>query len=141
MPKGVKSCRYPHLFQRVLQKHGVFNIWCRLSLKSTAENIGPTPAPPRPHPGFTPGEPRFGNYSGKQHGVSAPPGFMPGVRRFENSHSRVVKPRLYRRKAQSRGVKEFQRRAGYVSALISASFPTNQGINIPPLALSPRHWA
>ena len=32
---------------------------------------------------------------------------------------------------QWRGLKEFERRAGYVSALISALFATNQGIDIP----------
>jgi len=37
---------------------------------------------------------------------------------------------LSRASVQWRGLKESDRRAGYVSALISASFATNQGINI-----------
>ena len=50
-------------------------------------------------PGFTPGEPGFGNYSENQIGASSPPGFMPGddglkslAAKWSNQGSTGVKP-------------------------------------------------
>ena len=103
----VGPCPWPagivitHLLKKE-KKHRVFNGRCHQVLKTTVEHTSLALAPP----GFTPGKPRFGNYSGNRLGASSPPGFTPGGRGFEISPGQVVKPRLYRRKAQWRGLSE-----------------------------------
>ncbi len=126
---SARACRYPHFFSEFC-KNTEFSIvgvvWF--------ENYKATRQPHRPHPGFTPGEPGFGNYNGKHYGASSPPGFMPGVRRFENSHSQVVKPGLYRRKAGRGRVA-----CGGVCSCQTAALPTRgrQGPNRRGIRLQP----
>ena len=53
------------------------------ALRRTPGYLGPT-YESRPQPGFTPGEPRFGNYRANQIIDSAPSGFTPVDRWFDN---------------------------------------------------------